>query len=113
MITDRIVSCKKQETSRVFVELPTRTMRQLKRWGQLLTVRGKDLGTSDLPIIHMRRLLLQQVKAFQKGAENFKLDNNSLKDLYSAGIYDSNQKSWQEAFPMEEKFKADGQEVKS
>ena len=60
----------------------------------------------------MRRLLLQQVKAFQKGAENFKLDNNSLKDLYSAGIYDSNQKSWQEAFPMKEKFKADGQEVK-
>ena len=52
----------------------------------------------------MRRLLLQQVKGFQQGQENFKLDNESLKTLYSDGIYDSNKKSWQEAFPIKEQF---------
>ncbi|RJS61908.1 Rieske 2Fe-2S domain-containing protein [Bacillus sp. PK3_68] len=64
----------------------------------------EHLGTSDLPIIHMRRLLLQQVKAFQQGQKPMQLDNPSLKTLYSDGLYDDNQKTWQEAFPMKEQF---------
>ncbi|MEK4030509.1 Rieske 2Fe-2S domain-containing protein [Pseudobacillus sp. FSL P4-0506] len=64
----------------------------------------EHLGTSDLPIIHMRRLLLQQLKAFQQGQKPMQLDNPSLKTLYSDGLYDDNQKTWQEAFPMKEQF---------
>ncbi|MED3911950.1 Rieske 2Fe-2S domain-containing protein [Peribacillus simplex] len=64
----------------------------------------EHLGTSDLPVIHMRRILLLQVKAFQEGQEPLKLENDSLKTLYSDGLYDNNQKSWQEAFPIKEQF---------
>ena len=34
--------------------------------GPIVDRSKEHLGTSDLPIIHMRRLLLQQVKAFQE-----------------------------------------------
>lgn len=82
--------------------------------GPIVDRSKEHLGTSDLPIIHMRRLLLQQAKEIQEGKEeNFKLDSGSLKTLYSAGIYASNKKSWQEAFPMKPQFKKDGQEVNS
>jgi hypothetical protein len=64
----------------------------------------EHLGTSDLPVIHMRRILLQQVKAFQKGETPLVLDNPSLNSLYSDGLYDDNQKSWKDAFPMKEQF---------
>ena len=72
--------------------------------GAIVDRSKEHLGTSDLPLIHMRRLLLQQVKGFQQGQENFKLENDSLKTLYSDGIYDSNKKSWEEAFPMKEQY---------
>ena len=81
--------------------------------GPIVDRSKEHLGTSDLPIIHMRRLLLEQVKAFQQGKENFILENGSLKNLYSAGLYDSNHKSWQEAFPMQDQFKKKEIEVKS
>ncbi|MBM7599222.1 phenylpropionate dioxygenase-like ring-hydroxylating dioxygenase large terminal subunit [Virgibacillus halotolerans] len=70
------------------------------------------LGTSDLPVIQMRRLLLRQVKAFQKDQEPMQLENASLRTLLSEGLYDDNQKTWQEAFPLKERFEKK-KEVKS
>ncbi|MFJ7832167.1 Rieske 2Fe-2S domain-containing protein [Peribacillus sp. NPDC097284] len=81
--------------------------------GPIVDRSKEHLGTSDLPIIHMRRLLLQQVKAFQDGKGKFTLVNDSLKNLYSAGLYDSNQKSWQEAFPLQTQYITKESEVKS
>ena len=72
----------------------------------------EHLGTSDLPIIHMRRILLQQVKGFQEGQEPFALENESLKTLFSDGLYDDNQKTWQQAFPLKEQFDLKRQPVK-
>jgi hypothetical protein len=60
----------------------------------------------------MRRILLQQVKAFQKGEKLFVLDNESLKTLYSDGLYDNNQKSWQDAFPLKKQFQLKKKVVK-
>lgn len=72
--------------------------------GPIVDRTRERLGTSDLPVIQMRRMLLRQAKAFQKGQEPFKLDNESLKNLYSEGVYDDNTKSWEEAFPLKEEF---------
>ncbi len=72
--------------------------------GTIVDRSRERLGTSDIPIIHMRRLLLTQAKAFRDGKEPLKLDNKSLKTLYSDGLYDDNKKTWQEAFPMKEQF---------
>ena len=58
--------------------------------GTIVDRSKEHLGTSDLPLIQMRRLLLQQVKGFQQGEDIFKLENDSLKTLYSDGLYDSN-----------------------
>jgi len=81
--------------------------------GAIVDRSKEHLGTSDLPIIHMRRLLLQQVKAFQEGIEPLQLDNDSLKTLFSDGIYDENDKTWQEAFPMKKQFQKSAITVKS
>lgn len=81
--------------------------------GAIVDRSKEHLGTSDLPIIHMRRLLLQQAKAFQEGKKPFAHNNDTLKNLYSCGLYDSNEKTWQEAFPMKEQYKPKKQEVKS
>ena len=72
--------------------------------GTIVDRTRERLGTSDVPIIHMRRLLLAQAKAFRDGKDPMPLDNESLKTLYSDGLYDDNQKTWQEAFPMKEQF---------
>ncbi|MEZ2660449.1 Rieske 2Fe-2S domain-containing protein [Aneurinibacillus aneurinilyticus] len=67
--------------------------------------RSKErLGTSDLPIIQMRRLLLTSVKAFQNGVEPMKLDNESLVKLYSQGAYAAKDKGWKEALPLKKIF---------
>lgn len=67
--------------------------------------RSKErLGTSDLPVIQMRRILLKSVKEFQKGKEPMQLDNASLKKLYSQGVYDSKDKKWEEALPLKDDF---------
>ncbi|PIC70195.1 Rieske (2Fe-2S) protein, partial [Sporosarcina sp. P16b] len=47
---------------------------------------------------------LQQAKAFQEGQEPLVLENQSLKTLYSEGLYDDKEKKWQEAFPLKEQF---------
>lgn len=73
--------------------------------GPIVDRTRERLGTSDVPIIHMRRMLLKQVRAFQNGAEPFALDNQSLRTLYSEGKYDDKGKSWQEAFPLKEQFR--------
>jgi len=72
--------------------------------GTIVDRSNERLGTSDLPVIQMRRLLLRQVKAFLKGETPMQLDNASLKALYSQGLYDDNTKTWQEAFPLNEQF---------
>ncbi|MFD1708941.1 Rieske 2Fe-2S domain-containing protein [Siminovitchia sediminis] len=72
--------------------------------GTIVDRSRERLGTSDVPIIHMRRLLLKQAKAFRDGTDPMPLDNDSLKTLYSDGLYDDNRKTWQEAFPLKEQF---------
>lgn len=81
--------------------------------GPIVDRSKEHLGTSDLPIINMRRLLLQQVKDFQEGKEPLQLDNESLKTLFSDGIYDEKHKTWQEAFPMKKQFQKNVTKVKS
>ncbi|SKB07673.1 hypothetical protein SAMN04244570_0443, partial [Sporosarcina newyorkensis] len=39
--------------------------------------------------------------------------NQSLKNLYSEGLYDDNKKRWQDAFPLKEEFEKDMDKVKS
>ncbi|WP_313237649.1 Rieske 2Fe-2S domain-containing protein [Sporosarcina ureae] len=79
--------------------------------GTIVDRTREKLGTSDLPIIHMRRILLQQAKAFQEGQEPLLLENQSLKTLYSEGLYDDKEKKWQEAFPLQEQFEKKKQPV--
>jgi phthalate 4,5-dioxygenase len=80
--------------------------------GTIVDRTSERLGTSDLPIIHMRRILLQQVKGFLKGEEPLKLENESLKKLISEGLYDDKEKTWQEAFPLNEAFEKNPVAVK-
>ncbi|PIC97817.1 Rieske 2Fe-2S domain-containing protein, partial [Sporosarcina sp. P29] len=79
--------------------------------GTIVDRTRERLGTSDLPIIHMRRILLQQAKAFREGQDPMSLENRSLKTLYSEGLYDDNEKKWQEAFPLKEQFEKKKQVV--
>ena len=72
---------------------------------------NEHLGTSDLPVIQIRRLLFQQIDAIQKGEDLFELDNDSLKTLYSDGVYDDKEKSWKEALPLKKQFIKKGQEA--
>jgi phthalate 4,5-dioxygenase len=81
--------------------------------GAIVDRSKEHLGSSDLPIIHMRRLLLQQANAFQEGKEPLHLENESLKTLYSDGIYDDNQKSWKDTFPMKKQFEKNAMKVES
>lgn len=80
--------------------------------GTIVDRTSEHLGTSDLPIIHMRRILLQQAKGFLKGEEPLKLENESLKELESKGLYDDKEKKWQEAFPLNEIFEKNKETVK-
>jgi nitrite reductase/ring-hydroxylating ferredoxin subunit len=73
--------------------------------GPIVDRSKEHLGTSDLPIIHMRRILLDQVKKFQEGQDPLALDNEALKTLYSAGRIDSKSKTWQEAIPLKDQYK--------
>ncbi|PIC64939.1 Rieske (2Fe-2S) protein, partial [Sporosarcina sp. P13] len=43
--------------------------------------------------------------------EPLSLENESLKTLYSEGLYDDNEKKWQEAFPLKERFEKKKQAV--
>ncbi|WP_102346655.1 Rieske 2Fe-2S domain-containing protein [Bacillus sp. Marseille-P3661] len=72
--------------------------------GPIVNRSKEHLGTSDLPVIQMRRILLQNVLKFQDGEEPFALDVDSLKHLYSAGTYAERGKHWQDALPLDEKF---------
>ncbi|WP_026701950.1 Rieske 2Fe-2S domain-containing protein [Salibacterium aidingense] len=62
------------------------------------------LGTSDKPVIQMRRLLLKEVKAFQDNTEPMELENESLATLFSEGWYDNKTKHWKDVFPLKEQF---------
>ncbi|MBN6185424.1 Rieske 2Fe-2S domain-containing protein [Aneurinibacillus sp. BA2021] len=72
--------------------------------GPIVDRTKEHLGTSDLPIIHMRRLLLSSVKALQQGIEPLMHDNESLVKLYSQGRNAPKEQSWQEALPLKEWF---------
>jgi len=67
--------------------------------------RSKEiLGTSDLPIIQVRRMLLEQVKAFQEGKKELQHDQYPLRELYSCGKVDARSKHWSEAIPLNPVF---------
>jgi phthalate 4,5-dioxygenase oxygenase subunit len=70
--------------------------------------RSKErLGTSDLPIIQMRRMLLEQVKAFMNGKNEWpRLQDIPLEKLYSCGKYAPKGKTLQEVIPLAKEFSA-------
>ncbi|WP_080835672.1 Rieske 2Fe-2S domain-containing protein [Cohnella massiliensis] len=75
--------------------------------------RSKEmLGTSDLPIIQMRRMLLEQVKSFMAGGAPIKHDQYPLQKLFSCGAVDSKSKRWQEALPIDPVYALEQQEGK-
>jgi phenylpropionate dioxygenase-like ring-hydroxylating dioxygenase large terminal subunit len=73
--------------------------------GPIVDRSKEHLGTSDLPVIHMRRILLKQVKAFQEGKEPLRLHNESLKNLYSNGVYAPKEKTWEEALTLKDDYR--------
>ncbi len=64
----------------------------------------EHLGTSDMPIIQMRRMLLEQVRRFQDGKSLPRLQDIPLETLYSNGKYDSREKEWNEVIPLADAF---------
>lgn len=76
--------------------------------GPIVDRTKEHLGTSDLPVIQMRRMLLKSVKELQEGKEPMILDNNILKTLYSQGVYDDRNKTWEEALPLKEEYRPKG-----
>lgn len=72
--------------------------------GTIVDRSTEHLGTSDLPIIHMRKMLLDAVNDLQEGKDPLTLENHSLQTLLSEGLYASKEKSWQDAFPLKERF---------
>ncbi|MGP4082690.1 Rieske 2Fe-2S domain-containing protein [Pseudalkalibacillus sp. R45] len=81
--------------------------------GPIVDRSNEHLGTSDLPVIKMRSLLFQQVERLQEGHDLFRLENESLKTLYSDGVYDDREKTWKEALPLKEQFQKKEKVVKS
>lgn len=72
--------------------------------GTIVDRSTEHLGTSDLPVIQMRQILLKNVRGFQTGDDPMQLDIDSLKHLYSAGKYVTKGLTWKEAFSLDEKF---------
>lgn len=67
--------------------------------------RSKErLGTSDLPIIQMRRMMLDTVKDFMNGKEIPKHDGYPLEKLYSCGKFAPKGKTLQEVIPLAEDY---------
>ncbi|WP_246516451.1 Rieske 2Fe-2S domain-containing protein [Salicibibacter cibarius] len=73
--------------------------------GTIVDRSNEHLGTSDKPVIQMRKILMRQVKEHMNGNELLKHDNQTLKDLYSGGLYDDKHKGWEEALPLNPKYK--------
>jgi hypothetical protein len=73
--------------------------------GAIVDRSKEHLGTSDLPLIHMRRLLLKTVREFQEGIDPQPFDNDSLKNLYSEGLYAPKEKTIEEALPLQDQYK--------
>lgn len=68
----------------------------------------EHLGTSDMPIIQMRRMLLEQVKRFQEGKRLPSLSDYPLEKLYSAGKIAPNHKTLEEVIPLKPEYKPRG-----
>jgi phthalate 4,5-dioxygenase oxygenase subunit len=74
--------------------------------GPIVDRSKESLGTSDAPIIQMRRMLLEQVKRFADGSSSLpKLQDYPLQKLYSAGKYGPKEKEWQDIIPLDECYK--------
>ncbi|WP_232699287.1 Rieske 2Fe-2S domain-containing protein [Brevibacillus daliensis] len=72
--------------------------------GPIVDRSKEHLGTSDMPIIQMRRMLLNAVADLQEGIEPPLLDNSTLMQLYSKGVYAPKEKTWNEALPLDDKY---------
>ncbi|MDT3425829.1 phenylpropionate dioxygenase-like ring-hydroxylating dioxygenase large terminal subunit [Paenibacillus forsythiae] len=70
--------------------------------GPIVDRSKEHLGTSDLPLIHIRKMLLEQVKGLKKKEKE--LHEIPLKKLFSCGTVDSKTKTWREAIPLQESF---------
>jgi phthalate 4,5-dioxygenase oxygenase subunit len=71
----------------------------------------EHLGTSDLPIIQMRRMLLEQVKGIKQNEDLPGLHEIPLKELFSCGTVDAKEKTWSEAIPLNHSFALGTQQV--
>jgi hypothetical protein len=71
--------------------------------GPIVDRSKEHLGTSDLPIIRMRRMLLEAVKG-SHGKYIPKLHKIPLNRLFSCGKVDSRKKTWREAIPLHKAF---------
>ncbi len=68
--------------------------------GPIVDRTQEHLGTSDMPIIQMRRMLLEQVKGFMNGNPLPSLQSYPLIKLYSKGKLGPKGKKWEEMIPL-------------
>lgn len=72
--------------------------------GPIVDRAKEHLGTSDLPIIQMRRMLLENVKAHMRGEPTVALHTIPLGKLYSCGLVGKRGKRWNEVIPLDPDF---------
>lgn len=72
--------------------------------GPIVDRTKEHLGTSDMPIIQMRRLLLETVRDFAAGEAIPQLQDMPLQKLYSSGDVGPKGETWDNVIPLDEDF---------
>ncbi|AHV95666.1 Rieske 2Fe-2S domain-containing protein [Paenibacillus sabinae] len=72
--------------------------------GPIVDRSREHLGTSDLPIIQMRRMLLDNVKAHMREEPTIRLQDSPLGKLYSCGLTGPKGRKWSEVIPLDGEF---------
>jgi phthalate 4,5-dioxygenase oxygenase subunit len=72
--------------------------------GPIVDRAKEHLGTSDLPLIQMRRILLDSVKGFMQLKPTIRLQDIKLGKLYSCGMVAPKGKKWSEVIPLDNEF---------
>lgn len=76
--------------------------------GPIVDRTREHLGTSDLPIIGMRKILLDSVREFMRtGRPPYALHQFPLERLYSRGVRTGWDQPWEQASPVPPEFAAD------
>ncbi|CAB3394471.1 Rieske 2Fe-2S domain-containing protein [Kyrpidia spormannii] len=72
--------------------------------GPIVDRSREHLGTSDIPLIGLRRMMLQEVRRFQNGAAPLRVNPEIVRKVYSCGAVAPKGIPWQEANPLEKEF---------